>query len=268
MVPVARALEAGGHEVGVATSASFAPMVEAAGLRPFAAGLDWLQSDSDSAMPGFMEADGPGQGVRRRQFATRGMVDDLVTIAGEWRPQRDPAQCPAEDLAGWVAAEPGGIAHARRTPSGAPAGSNPAHVDPRHAGHTPRHIHGLGTDRDLSRMTSYLYLNFVPESFEMAPPEVLRYVLQSMTVDSVTPLSSAQAIASVALGEEGAARGPAPPPSPHRPQQKRGYPAVAGRSRAAADGLRLAGHRLQPRAGRARCDRRHLPGRAGQLAGP
>ena len=49
-------------------------------------------------------------------------------------------------------------------------------------------------------MTSYLYLNFVPESFEMAPPEVLRYVLKSMTVDGVTPVSYAQAIARIALG--------------------------------------------------------------------
>jgi UDP:flavonoid glycosyltransferase YjiC (YdhE family) len=197
MVPVARALEAAGHEVAAATSASFVPMVEAAGLRAFAAGLDWLQSDSDSAMPGFMEADGPGQIVRLAQLATRGMVDDLVTIAGQWWP--DVILRDATEYAGWVAAERVGIPHAAYA-VGLRLPGPILRMWTRDTLATLPRIHGLDADSDLSRMTSYLYLNFVPESFEMAPREVLRYVLKSMAVDGVTPASYAQAISRIALG--------------------------------------------------------------------
>ena len=148
-------------------------------------------------MPGFMEADGPGQIVRLAQLATRGMVDDLVTIAGEWRP--DVILRDATEYAGWVAAERVGIPHAAYAIGLRLPGPILRMWTRDTLAALPR-IHGLETDRDLSRMTSYLYLNFVPESFEMAPPEVLRYVLKSMTVDGVTPVSYAQAIARIALG--------------------------------------------------------------------
>ena len=197
MVPVARALEAAGHSVAVATAASFAPMVESAGLQPFAAGLDWLQSDSDAAMPGFMEADGPGQIVRLAQLATRGMVDDLVAVGRDWEP--DVILRDATEYAGWIAAERLGVPHAAYA-IGLRLPGPILRMWTRDMLATLPRIHGLAADGDLSRMTSYLYLNFVPESFEMAPAEVLRYVLKSMRVDGVTPASYAQAIARIALG--------------------------------------------------------------------
>ena len=43
-VPVAKALEAAGHEVAFAVSKSVAPTIEAAGFRCFPDGYDWLMS--------------------------------------------------------------------------------------------------------------------------------------------------------------------------------------------------------------------------------
>src|SRR5439155_7363373 len=50
LLPLAHALVAAGHEVRVATSASFAPVVEREGFRAEAAGLDWLHG-VDSTIP-------------------------------------------------------------------------------------------------------------------------------------------------------------------------------------------------------------------------
>ena len=41
LVPLARALGEAGHEVAFATSRSYCPTVEGAGLRCFPAGYDW-----------------------------------------------------------------------------------------------------------------------------------------------------------------------------------------------------------------------------------
>ena len=41
LVPIARALQGGGHQIAFATAASFAPTVRAAGFAHFPVGLDW-----------------------------------------------------------------------------------------------------------------------------------------------------------------------------------------------------------------------------------
>ncbi len=51
LVPLARAREQAGHEVAVAAARSFGGTIEAGGLQPLAAGYDWLQSESEEALP-------------------------------------------------------------------------------------------------------------------------------------------------------------------------------------------------------------------------
>jgi UDP:flavonoid glycosyltransferase YjiC (YdhE family) len=197
LVPIARALEDAGHEVAVASSASFRETIESTGLRAFAAGLDWMQAEPESRMPGFMKADGPGQILRLAQAATRGMVDDLLDIAAAWSP--DAILRDATEYAGWVAAERIGIPHAAY----ALGLRLPGPILRMWTGDTladlPR-VHGLPRDPTLERMNRYLYLNFMPESFEMAPAEVLRYVVKSLSVDGVTPYAFGRGVARTALG--------------------------------------------------------------------
>lgn len=87
--PLARGLQAAGHEVAFACARSFAPRVEAAGFRAFAAGLDWLLSDAEAAFP---ELRGMSQ-EERTAFLTEIFIDvgsqmtyDLLALCREWRP--------------------------------------------------------------------------------------------------------------------------------------------------------------------------------------
>ena len=164
IVPLARALEVAGHEVAVAAAASFAAAIEAAGLRAFPAGLDWSLSEPEAALPGFLDAEGPQQILTFAQLATRGMVDDLLAVGRDWQP--DVIVRDATEYAGWVAAERLGIPHATY----AIGLRLPGPMLRMWTGDTlaglPK-IYGLAPDPDLGRMFEYLFLNFVPESFEM-----------------------------------------------------------------------------------------------------
>jgi UDP:flavonoid glycosyltransferase YjiC (YdhE family) len=196
IVPLARALEAAGHEFAVATAASFNATVEAAGLDAFPAGPDWLLAEPDGLMPGFLDAEGPAQMVMLAQLATRGVVDDLVAIAEHWRP--DVILRDSTEYAGWVAAERLGIPHAAYALGLRLPGSFMRMWTGDLLADLPR-VHGLAPDPDLSRMVDYLYLNFLPESFEMPPADILRSVVKSYSaVDGVTPLAFARAIGKVA----------------------------------------------------------------------
>jgi UDP:flavonoid glycosyltransferase YjiC (YdhE family) len=83
MVPLAQALQAHGHEVKVATSASFAPDVADAGLAPLAVGRDWVESEAERTAPGFTSAGIAGQMDAFANLAEE-FLDDLLQL--EWRP--------------------------------------------------------------------------------------------------------------------------------------------------------------------------------------
>lgn len=196
LVPLARALAARGHEVAVATAASFAPTVEATGLRAMPAGVDWLQSDAEAVMPGFLHAEGPEQIRLFARLATQGMVDDLLRIGRDWSPDlilRD-----AYEFAGWVAAERLGIPSATY----AVGMRLPGPILRMWTGDLLARLpvaHGLPEDRDLERMFRGLYLNFVPDSFEMQATDVIGAVLKSRSAEGVTNRAFARAIARTAV---------------------------------------------------------------------
>jgi UDP:flavonoid glycosyltransferase YjiC (YdhE family) len=89
LVPVGRALAGAGHDVRIATSASFAEPVERCGFVAVEAGLDWLESKPEALLP-----DGEAEGVDRaarisrifRGVAPEPMARDLMGIARDWRP--------------------------------------------------------------------------------------------------------------------------------------------------------------------------------------
>jgi UDP:flavonoid glycosyltransferase YjiC (YdhE family) len=86
LVPVARALEARGHEVRVATAPSFTEAVRARGLRAVPAGLDWEASRADDFFPGYLAARAASQVGLLVSLAGRGMFDDLLALCGAWPP--------------------------------------------------------------------------------------------------------------------------------------------------------------------------------------
>lgn len=90
VVPLARALGQSGHEVRVATSASFAPTVERAGLSVERAGLDWVESRPELVSPGVDMGSPRARAAELmrifNEVAPRAMVPDLLTLIESWRP--------------------------------------------------------------------------------------------------------------------------------------------------------------------------------------
>jgi hypothetical protein len=91
MVPLVRALLRAGHEVGVACAPAFAPAVEAVGLRPLPAGLDWLEAEAERAFPQLrtMSLEAQGAWFVTDIFAgvtAERMAADVVALAGALRP--------------------------------------------------------------------------------------------------------------------------------------------------------------------------------------
>lgn len=115
MVPVLRSLARRGHEVKVATAASFAPRVSAFGLTPVPAGLDFEVGQEPALVPALARARARGDTrfryteevlVRRLAMAA---LPDVARVAGRWRPDvivRDPVE-----FAGAAVAEAAGIPH-------------------------------------------------------------------------------------------------------------------------------------------------------------
>lgn len=89
LVPFARALVDGGHEVAFACAASFCPVVEEAGFTTFPAGIDWSTDELTRAFPD-APPPGPERGVWAynlfRATTPRAMVPDLLAIAARWNP--------------------------------------------------------------------------------------------------------------------------------------------------------------------------------------
>jgi UDP:flavonoid glycosyltransferase YjiC (YdhE family) len=87
LVPLARALVAAGHEVRVATAASFQREVGAAGLAGVVAGLDWTAANMTRDFP---ESASAGiEWTLRELFARRtapALAADVEKLARSWRP--------------------------------------------------------------------------------------------------------------------------------------------------------------------------------------
>jgi UDP:flavonoid glycosyltransferase YjiC (YdhE family) len=130
LIPVARAVAGAGHEVRVATSASFAEPVKRCGFATVEAGLDWLESEPGAVLP-----DAGPQGVDRagriswtfRGVAPEPMARDLLALADEWRP----------DLVVFDNVERGGLlfaeatalpSHSSRTTPSSPRACQPAKI--------------------------------------------------------------------------------------------------------------------------------------------
>lgn len=164
LVPIARRLEADGHEVAFACSASFRPTVEAAGFRTLQAGLDWLAADIPATFPVPTSLDAH----QRRDWVTCNVfagtvaeraVPDLIAIGRDWRPHvlvRD-----SVDYGGCVAAEVLDIPHA----SVQVLLTSPHRPDLlREPLNALRRAHGIPPDPDLAMLHRYLNITFAPPS--------------------------------------------------------------------------------------------------------
>jgi len=112
LVPLARAVQAAGHEVAFACPASFAPHVRAADFAHFPIGLDWIETGIYDAFPA-LRALPLATYVHTYIFAyatARRTLPDLLALAATWMPNL--VVRGTEEYAGCVAAERWGIPHA------------------------------------------------------------------------------------------------------------------------------------------------------------
>ncbi len=171
LVPLAHALRDSGHEVAVACAPAFRPAVEAADLRMFGAGFDWLIATSPYAFTedtgGAREPAGR-EWLRRQaflQFITTHMLDDLLTLGASWLP--DLVIRETAEYAGCVAAEYWGVPH---VVVGKALGSDYAQRARRAALLTmARERVGLPADPAVDM--PYRYLHLIPEPPGFHPPE-------------------------------------------------------------------------------------------------
>lgn len=164
LAPLARALANAGHEVAVATGASFAPVVAHAGFRHVPAGFD---GDINDVYPQLRTWRGPDRVafMRREVFAglrPRHMLPDLLALAATWPP--DLVVREEREYGGCLAAEVLGLPHAA---VGIALGGDRAVPDliaPPLDAH--RAAHGLPPDPDLAMPYRYLTLRPFPPSFQ------------------------------------------------------------------------------------------------------
>jgi UDP:flavonoid glycosyltransferase YjiC (YdhE family) len=178
LVPIARALDAAGHEVAVCSSRSFQDEIEAFGLTPIAAGLDWLTGDH-STWTAFPPMPPPGPEFGKfvvtvfAEVTTRHMVPDLLRIAADWRP--DLIVREGMEYGGCLAAESLGLPHASIGGNGYAAIDSPeVHYFPGNrrlvAGAMAAHRAELGLppDPDNAMPFRHLHLCFTPPEWDGA----------------------------------------------------------------------------------------------------
>jgi UDP:flavonoid glycosyltransferase YjiC (YdhE family)/SAM-dependent methyltransferase len=161
MAPVARALQAQGHEVVFATAEAFRPAVESAGFAFLPAG-----GDPRAPLPSEVTAAGGG-GRDWGGYMTRTKTDDLVRAAGSWSP--DVVVREQTDFAGLLASE------VLEVPC---ATTGPAMYIPRRSWRRLmggkldliRRDYGTAPDPGLNRLHPYLFLDVAPPWYQL--PEV------------------------------------------------------------------------------------------------
>jgi UDP:flavonoid glycosyltransferase YjiC (YdhE family) len=170
MVGLARVLRAAGHDVVVATAASFCPQVERAGLSAVAVGLDWLESDVERAFPELV-TDASSWDVMRGAwpgiFARTGarLIPDLVdALSGG---SYDLVVSESLELAAPLAAEAAAVP---RAVLGIAPWQPPLLAADRVsvAWDTARSALGLAPDPRLERLQPPLYLDTYPPSMRWA----------------------------------------------------------------------------------------------------
>jgi MGT family glycosyltransferase len=190
LVPVAQALERGGHEVAFCSSPSFRREVEPFGFEYFGAGLDWLTSDLTTwtpfpPMPPPADPDFPRFVVTVfADITTRAMVPDVLGIAEKWRP--DVIIREVMEWSGSLAAELLGIPHASiggNAYSGVDSPEIRYFPGNRFFAAEPYARHraelGLPPDPDLRAPFRHLHLCFMPERWdrpELPAPSNTQYV--------------------------------------------------------------------------------------------
>jgi UDP:flavonoid glycosyltransferase YjiC (YdhE family) len=120
MVPLAHALQAAGHRVAFATDPGFCAYVRAVGFEAFPAGLNQGEARARfvAATPGWADIP-PADQMSYQQPGLFGrvrvppMLDDLAGIIAGWRP--DLIIHDSVEMAGAIAAEASGIAHAEHS---------------------------------------------------------------------------------------------------------------------------------------------------------
>lgn len=177
MVPLAQALLAKGHEVAVACAESFVPQVEAAGLRPFVAGLDWLESEPEHAFPEMADMSPAEKDEAITDIfvdiAANYMTHDLLELCANWKPDllvRDYSEYGA-----CIVGELLGIPHAV-----VGLGLYLPDYITKMVMEKPlaylRSAYGLPAQPAMEMLTKYLYLSLLPPSYQF--PE---YSLPSVT---------------------------------------------------------------------------------------
>ncbi len=171
LVPLAHALAAAGHEVAVACSRSFAPMVKASGLRAIPAGLDWLEeAGMTRAFPALADIPHGSQRVAWVMANVFGgvtaerMAADLLALAADW--PFDLVVRETLEFGGCLAAERLGIPHAVvQTVAEQPTIWVTLAVPlARH-----REALGLPPDPELAMIHRYLHLSVRPPTLQIAP---------------------------------------------------------------------------------------------------
>jgi UDP:flavonoid glycosyltransferase YjiC (YdhE family) len=162
MEPIIDATRRAGHEVAVATAATFGSMFNKSGIALLPSGLDWSQSDP-SSLPGFHKRRGP-QIMAFAEVAGAGMVDDLLAHAERFQP--DLIVWDAMEFGGWIAAEVLGIPQAAMASAmGTPRPMMHALTDGVLA--TLPEKYGLPPDPELRRMFGYLYVHRKPRILDL-----------------------------------------------------------------------------------------------------
>jgi UDP:flavonoid glycosyltransferase YjiC (YdhE family) len=166
VVPIARELRRRGHAVGVISTPSFRPEVEALGLDSISAGLDWLRAEPERFFSEF-RAVLPGQScdwLIAHVYASempRRLYPEIIELCREWRPDailRDQAE-----FASWLAAERLGIPHASYGYGLGQLESELALMRPPLA--ALRQELGFAPDDQLDTLYRHLRLEFAPASY-------------------------------------------------------------------------------------------------------
>jgi len=169
LVPVCHALAGAGHDVAIATAASFAPQVEATGIAALAAGIDWLESEVATAFPEYEEHRVRGESkifIQSEIFGwrtARAMARDVQTLARER--QVDVLIREPWEFGGAIAAEALGIPCVLHGIGGL---ANVDEVLSLARDRLSQHAEGLGVDDVWSWLGGALYIDPCPPLLQSA----------------------------------------------------------------------------------------------------
>jgi UDP:flavonoid glycosyltransferase YjiC (YdhE family) len=185
MLPIALELQRRGHRVRVASSASFASVVRSSGISPIAAGVDWTESDPESAFPGFVDLGGMGQAKLFASDVGRAVASDLTRFFVEDRP--DVLVCDNIDFGGWAVGRKAAIPTVLVGIIGQVTAATYQMLVGKELRELLRDL-AAPPDPELSSLTGQLFIDPTPPRFASAPPEGnLRRVRPAVPDIGVTP---------------------------------------------------------------------------------